>query len=229
MKNKFARLASIALVTVFAGFGSVQAATINTLYSTGVDDFGNVLPDTQTDTHYTLVGTPANYTGTTAMAIDESGGWPVGGNAWIGDTGNNGSRWIVPTGTRDPITYLEGDYVFETTFDLTGFDHNTAEINGQWAADNDATDIILNGVSLGLSTTGEYKNWTDFVINSGFIAGVNTLQFVVHNNPWSGGENPTGLRVDMAGTATVVPVPAAVWLFGSGLLGLIGYSRRKAV
>jgi len=29
------------------------------------------------------------------------------------------------------------------------------------------------------------------------------------------------------GTATVVPVPAAAWLFGSGLLGLIGIARRK--
>jgi len=27
---------------------------------------------------------------------------------------------------------------------------------------------------------------------------------------------------------TVVPVPAAVWLFGSGLIGLIGIARRKA-
>ena len=27
----------------------------------------------------------------------------------------------------------------------------------------------------------------------------------------------------------VVPVPAAVWLFGSGLLGLIGVARRKVV
>jgi hypothetical protein len=26
---------------------------------------------------------------------------------------------------------------------------------------------------------------------------------------------------------TTVPVPAAVWLFGSGLLGMIGFSRRK--
>ena len=26
----------------------------------------------------------------------------------------------------------------------------------------------------------------------------------------------------------VVPVPAAVWLFGSGLIGLIGVARRKA-
>ena len=29
------------------------------------------------------------------------------------------------------------------------------------------------------------------------------------------------------GTVSVVPVPAAVWLFGSGLLGLIGVARRK--
>ena len=29
--------------------------------------------------------------------------------------------------------------------------------------------------------------------------------------------------------STVVPVPAAVWLFGSGLLGLIGLARRKKV
>lgn len=30
-----------------------------------------------------------------------------------------------------------------------------------------------------------------------------------------------------AGAASVVPVPAAVWLFGSGLLGLVGVARRK--
>jgi len=29
-------------------------------------------------------------------------------------------------------------------------------------------------------------------------------------------------------TVAVVPVPAAVWLFGSGLLGLIGFARRKS-
>ena len=28
-------------------------------------------------------------------------------------------------------------------------------------------------------------------------------------------------------TVAVVPIPAAVWLFGSGLLGLIGLARRK--
>jgi len=28
-------------------------------------------------------------------------------------------------------------------------------------------------------------------------------------------------------SASAVPVPAAVWLFGSGLIGLIGVARRK--
>ena len=30
-------------------------------------------------------------------------------------------------------------------------------------------------------------------------------------------------------TYTVIPVPAAVWLFGSGLLGIVGVARRKRV
>jgi len=33
--------------------------------------------------------------------------------------------------------------------------------------------------------------------------------------------------VDSFGSASAVPVPAAVWLFGSGLLGLVGIARRK--
>ncbi len=29
------------------------------------------------------------------------------------------------------------------------------------------------------------------------------------------------------GDASAVPIPATVWLFGSGLIGLIGWARRK--
>ena len=35
-------------------------------------------------------------------------------------------------------------------------------------------------------------------------------------------------RIHLEGVVSAVPVPAAVWLFGSGLLGLIGFARRKA-
>jgi hypothetical protein len=33
--------------------------------------------------------------------------------------------------------------------------------------------------------------------------------------------------IDTFGEASAVPVAAAVWLFGSGLLGLVGIARRK--
>jgi hypothetical protein len=33
--------------------------------------------------------------------------------------------------------------------------------------------------------------------------------------------------IELSGTASPVPLPAAIWLFGSGLLGLFGISRRK--
>src|SRR3989344_4910071 len=39
--------------------------------------------------------------------------------------------------------------------------------------------------------------------------------------------NVTLLQTSLIAPASVVPVPAAVWLFGSGLLGLIGFARRK--
>jgi len=37
------------------------------------------------------------------------------------------------------------------------------------------------------------------------------------------------VSVDLTGNVSAVPVPAAVWLFGSGLLGLAGLARRRKV
>ena len=49
---------------------------------------------------------------------------------------------------------------------------------------------------------------------------------------WSGPENSWDYDgfsdARFVVTGTVVPIPAAVWLFGSGLIGLIGLARRKA-
>ena len=35
------------------------------------------------------------------------------------------------------------------------------------------------------------------------------------------------LTITGNGTSAPVPLPAAVWLFGSGLMGLVGVSRRR--
>ena len=36
-----------------------------------------------------------------------------------------------------------------------------------------------------------------------------------------------GFQPTFSGSLTAVPVPAAVWLMGSGLLGLVGVARRR--
>ena len=45
-------------------------------------------------------------------------------------------------------------------------------------------------------------------------------------NPWA--SDGSAINPDyINGSVSIVPVPAAVWLFGSGLLGLLGFARRK--
>ncbi len=49
-------------------------------------------------------------------------------------------------------------------------------------------------------------------------------------NPWTSGGNLISPEfIDTTVAVTAVPVPAAVWLFGSGLLGLFGFAKRKTI
>jgi hypothetical protein len=69
-------------------------------------------------------------------------------------------------------------------------------IEGKWAADNSGVAIRLNGVSLGLSAPG-YAPLAPFTIETGFLAGKNTLDFEILDSGC-----PNGLRVEL--TATTV-------------------------
>lgn len=62
---------------------------------------------------------------------------------------------------------------------------------------------------------GDYHQWS--APNSPEIGGID-LGFRTYVSPCS--EFP-------GGGASVVPVPAAAWLFGTAMLGLVGFSRRK--
>jgi hypothetical protein len=52
--------------------------------------------------------------------------------------------------------------------------------------------------------------------------------FLAFTADTAGGSSQVGDGTFVNPGAAVVPVPAAVWLFGSGLLGLVGVARRKA-
>jgi hypothetical protein len=93
--------------------------------------------------------------------------------------------------------------------------------------------FVFNGREL---DTGRYhpalfqlnSNGTGSIQNSNNIGGINPASGEVVNVDF-GDEYITDLTFDpgQLTLAAAVPVPAAVWLFGSGLLGLIGMAKRK--
>jgi prophage antirepressor-like protein len=60
--------------------------------------------------------------------------------------------------------------------------------------------------------------------------GTSRLDLIESNeNPWaSNGSEITPIHVN-DGSVQVVPIPAAVWFFASGIIGLLGMSMRKTI
>ena len=200
-----------------------EAAAIPGLYDTGVDSSNALLPAPSLDPHYTLTqsadpGFPAPRG--TIVYVPSSFAFYT----WVSNTSS--SQWIGLQ--SDANTYSPGLYDYDITFDLTGLNPATAVITGEFAADNNAT-IFLNGVSTGVTTpTVGFQSFTSFTISSGFISGVNTLEFQVDNliDPVET-NSPTGLQVnDLSGTANAVSEPVSLLLFGAGLVGMAAVGRK---
>lgn len=78
---------------------------------------------------------------------------------------------------------------------------------------------------------GEYSG------SFGFVAGGTVIRTYYYNHGLNMADSTSGItnaESPYAGSvlfrldAPVVPIPSAIWLFGSGLIGLIGLARRKA-
>lgn len=203
MRNVGRKILLIMAVALLFWTNQASAAPIASLYNTGVNDSGVVLAGGAIDPHYKI--------GTSDPAYVFDGGYPIG--PWVANSAT--SMWIAPTLN----TYAGYEYIYTTTFNLTGYDAGTASITAYITADDEVT-VKLNGAQVGVITG--LSSLHELLINSGFVSGVNTLTFDVINS----GGGPTGLRVDMTGTASPVPVPGALLLFGPGLAGL-GLLRRR--
>src|SRR5437588_419013 len=126
--------------------GALGQAPIPTLFNSGVDDTGMVLPDRAKDPHYQLIQSPDLIDAGPDAYVVFSNFFPI--PPWLANGPD--SNWIAPNWNQRAGD-AEGDYIYRTTFDLTGFDPNTANIVGQWAMDNQGLDILINGVSTGIT------------------------------------------------------------------------------
>jgi hypothetical protein len=205
--RSYAYVLAAVIATTSAPAFAVQIAG---LYNTGVDNNGNVLAAGVHDTHYVL-----------------NDGASKGGGPYVYENPNYAA-------TRDDAAFIaafaDGGFrqnpaTYALTFDLTGYDPATAFISGRFAAD-DVAEIFLNGVSTGLSTDTFYE-LTDFRVDTGFVAGLNTLTFKLTDTQ---GE-PSALFVDRIEGAVepavaAVPEPAS-WAMMVGGFGLIGAATRR--
>jgi hypothetical protein len=146
--------------------------------------------------------------------------------AYFADTAT--AAWVAPTASGN--AGVGGFYTYALTFDLTGLDPTTAAISGIYGTDNDGS-ISLNG-NAPVATTGfaAFGGTTAFSINSGFVAGLNTIDVRMNN-----GGDPTAFFVQFnSATASPlssgVPEPATGLPLCLGLLGVIvlSFVRRTA-
>jgi hypothetical protein len=207
-------IATVALCLV----GMANADSIPTiLYNTGVNSSGIPLPPGAIDPHYTLVSSPIN-SGPAFVVID--GQFPFlpyfpSDPVWLANSSI--SEWIGPVANAlTAVGGPPGEYIFQTTFDLTAKEAASAELMGRLASDN-SVQIFVNGVNTGMGAS-DFKHFTAFQITSGFVQGSNHLDFVVTNDdcgPMC--VNPTGLRVEYR--VSEVPEPATLTYVIFGLMG----------
>ena len=176
-----------------------NAAIISYLFPTGVDSSGAPLGDGVSDPNYYILETESS-----GVVMNENN-IPA---SWVSHSSNSNWIWEKATGKPTHVTRT-----FRTTFDLTGLDPNTASISGKWAVDNQGLDILVNGISTGQTNFG-FGELTTFNINSGFVDGLNTLDFVAKDLGYI-----SGFLVDsISGNADAIPQSAPE---GSSLLSLL--------
>jgi hypothetical protein len=166
---------------------------ITNLFNTGLDNNRAPLPDGSVDPHYRLITNPDS--SSTNALVQDSTAFPLVSGPWLSNTVS--SKWVGPR--LNTASALGGTYVYRSTFDLTGVDVTRFRVLGRWSSDNQGVGLVFNGTPSLQANATEFSAYSQFSFSSGFLAGLNAIDFVVTNTA----PGYTGLRVEMAGAVLV--------------------------
>jgi len=161
-----------------------------------------------------VLGTTQTPSGSHSGVVDGTES-PTVDNAWVffGSTGMSGSESNTNVLTASGNT---------ATVDLSGW---VVAWNGLDSASGVPTVPMGAGAWFGSTTDGVAQ------VTCGVDCGDGDTYTLVYSATVPAGDpsnfGTTKYLLNLTGTISAVPVPAAVWLFGSGLVGLAGVARRR--
>ena len=192
-----------------------------------------------------VLSTSANAAIIATSVMDDNGEWSIGNS--VNQFMPSGTAGLTATAGTQVMHFNSqlGVYSSQSSISFNGVliaagtytvELDVGSFDNRPLAEIDLIGMTASGTMLSPSATvntypaaGNWETWMfEYIVPNGSGLIDSTLGFTIDivTNGVDANIGFDNLNIDFQ-AASPVPVPAAVWLFGSGLIGLVGFARRK--